>query len=52
MLILLKNDRVIQEKVLIFGTGRRGPQKKTDVKMGTADQGREEENGKKLTTRC
>jgi hypothetical protein len=31
MLILAK-DRVIQEKVLIFGTGRRGPQKRTDVR--------------------
>jgi hypothetical protein len=36
MLILLK-DRVIQEKVLICGTGRRGLQMRTDVKRGTTD---------------
>ena len=52
MLILLKKDRVIQKKIPVFGTGRRGLQKRTEVKMGTTDYGRKEECEKKLTTRC
>jgi hypothetical protein len=52
MLLLLKEDGIIREKVRIFETGRRGLQKRTEVKMGTTDYGRKAEYGKKLTTRC
>jgi len=52
MLIILRNDRIIQEKVPIFGTRRRGLQRRVEVKMGTTDCVRKEEYGKKLTTSC